>query len=430
MKKSSVICLLLIFSIFDSRNAIAQCNWQTTLVDSFEYQTVCPDIIPGTTVHNTPQSFAVHSGSLSLYLNFINCVGSTGTCAGDTVYKRHFTVCRNMNVRFSAWLTTSFNGLQCDMHIVIIDGAGNVLDVQPNVLAPYSPNWIQYTSGSVTPTTDDVYFVMITNVGGGGGNDLSMDDFMMETCYPTSFGSSYPGEICSNVTQQNLYQYLPANSDTNGTWSGPSVLGGGYLGTFTSGISVHGMYAYANYYYGTGAGCPMVNDTIVTSSIPAPNPNLGNDTTLCSNQSIILNPGSFPGSNFLWSNGITAPLIVASTSVIAGDTNTYWVQVTASNGCSASDSVTITFVNCTGVEELIAQSNLEIITDYSNHSFCMNTSISNVNHVEVVSQSGKIVFASDFPANRTIYTRGWSKGVYCIRLITPQKSVVKKFVLL
>ena len=182
MKKSSVICLLLIFSIFDSRNAIAQCNWQTTLVDSFEYQTVCPDIIPGTTVHNTPQSFAVHSGSLSLYLNFINCVGSTGTCAGDTVYKRHFTVCRNMNVRFSAWLTTSFNGLQCDMHIVIIDGAGNVLDVQPNVLAPYSPNWIQYTSGSVTPTTDDVYFVMITNVGGGGGNDLSMDDFMMETC--------------------------------------------------------------------------------------------------------------------------------------------------------------------------------------------------------------------------------------------------------
>ena len=62
------------------------------------------------------------------------------------------------------------------------------------------------------------------------------------------------------------------------------------------------------------------------------NLNLGNDTTLCQGQSLMLNAGS--AASYLWSNSSTAPSINASTS------GTYWVQ--SSNGqCSATDSITV-----------------------------------------------------------------------------------------
>ncbi len=124
-------------------DAKAQCTWQTVLTDGFEYTTVCPDLIPGTTVHNTPQSFAVHTGNASLYLNFINCVSGVGTCPGAKVYERSFVVCRNQPVRFSTWLTTSFSGGQSNVHIKITDSNGNVLNDQLSILAPYAPSWIQ-----------------------------------------------------------------------------------------------------------------------------------------------------------------------------------------------------------------------------------------------------------------------------------------------
>ncbi len=428
MKKKylqQITCLVLLLGV---KISFAQCSWQNTLTDGFEYQTICPDIVPGTTVHNTPQAFAVHSGSYSLYLNFINCTAGSGTCAGDTVYKRHFSVCRNMTVRFSAWLTTSFNGLQCDMRIVIVDGNGIVLNLQPNVVAPYSPAWIQYSSGSITPSTDDVYFIMITNVGGGNGNDLSMDDFLFETCYPTVLGSSYAGNICSSVLQQNLFQYLPANSDTTGTWSGTGTLGGGFLGIFTNGTSPWGQYVYTSHYYGMGAGCPATTDTIVTASIPGPMPLLGNDTTICSNQSLYLNPGSFPGSTLLWNNGITAPIIVASTTIITGDTNTYWVQVTAQNGCVGTDTVTIIFTNCTGTNELNDEMYCNIVVDKQQNIIQIKTNNKNINAVEIIDATGRLYKNIKMNNTQAIEASSFSSGVYFIKLSTSQKNIIRKFV--
>src|SRR6187549_3656953 len=101
MKKLfTIICLLTLIT----QTSKAQCNWQTVLTDDFEYQTVCPNLVPGATVHNIPQDWAAHSGVYSLYLNFVNCVGTSGTCPGEKVYERGFTVCRNQPIRFSTFL--------------------------------------------------------------------------------------------------------------------------------------------------------------------------------------------------------------------------------------------------------------------------------------------------------------------------------------
>ena len=71
----------------------------------------------------------------------------------------------------------------------------------------------------------------------------------------------------------------------------------------------------------------ILNLTVRTN----PAPNLGADTCLVFGASRTLNPGSF--SSYSWNTGSTAG------SLLAADTGTYWVSVTAQNGCSVADSI-------------------------------------------------------------------------------------------
>jgi len=346
-----ILFLLVVTLIGAKTSSLGQCNWQTEVSDGFEYTTICPYIIPGTTVHNTPQQFAVYNGSYSLYLNFINCTGGTGTCAGDKVFERKFVVCPFQRYRASTWLTTSFSGNQCNMHIKVTDNNGNVLNDQLQVAAPYAPSWIQYQSGDLIPQSDTLIFTMYTNVGGGNGNDLSMDDFLFEKCLQPYTGTASTS-ICTNATPVNLFGQLTYSNDTTGTWSGSSLLSGGYQGTFDPAVNTTGAYIYNSYPF--GLGCPVGNDTVNTTLATAPVANLGPDTTICTTQSIVLNPNSGNGNTYLWNNGVTGPTLLAFNTSGLADTVTYSVVVTAQNGCATSDSVNVIFVVCSSLTNIAA----------------------------------------------------------------------------
>ncbi len=61
--------------------------------------------------------------------------------------------------------------------------------------------------------------------------------------------------------------------------------------------------------------------------------NLGNDTSVCSGSSVLLTASD--GNTYLWNTGDTTQSISADT------TGSYFVQVTNSNNCSATDTVTV-----------------------------------------------------------------------------------------
>ncbi|MEO8147431.1 MAG: T9SS type A sorting domain-containing protein [Bacteroidia bacterium] len=423
---SSIIIAAL--TLLVAHGANAQCTWQTTITDGFEYQTVCPDLIPGTTIHNIPQSYAVHNGTYSLYLNFVNCVGGTGCCAGDTVYKRSIAVCRNMSQRFSTWFTTSFTGLQCDLKIVITDGNNNVLNLQPSISAPYSPLWIQYNSGTVTPTTDTINFIMITNVGGGNGNDLSMDDFLMETCYPNSTATSTNGNICSNDSVYNLVDFLSANADTTGTWGGPSALGGGYLGTYTTATSPAGAYIYTSAFYGTGPGCPMTTDTVLVDTVSPPAPYLGNDTIICSTSTLLLDPGNFPGGGYVWNTGAITHTLLASTIFVNGDTSIYTIKITDTNGCIGTDTVTVIFFDCSGIDEYDQSSILSVTPNPARDFILIRSDNKLIEKINILNINGKVVKSlSSFEPGK-IFIGDLLKGIYTIEVINGNRIVAGKFI--
>lgn len=87
-------------------------------------------------------------------------------------------------------------------------------------------------------------------------------------------------------------------------------------------------------------------DSIVTTHLyvyPLPIVQLGNDTTIYSNESLILDAGE-NHDQYLWSNDSSGRWITIDGSKMLAGTYKYIVTVTNSNACSASDSITITIV--------------------------------------------------------------------------------------
>jgi len=80
-----------------------------------------------------------------------------------------------------------------------------------------------------------------------------------------------------------------------------------------------------------GISKTLIKQVTITETVPV---SLGTDTTFCNGNTLLLSPGS-NYFHYLWQDGSTDSLFVADAS------GTYWVQVTDSSGCKATDSITI-----------------------------------------------------------------------------------------
>ena len=79
-------------------------------------------------------------------------------------------------------------------------------------------------------------------------------------------------------------------------------------------------------------GCKK-KDSIIISILPFPSFNLGNDTTICSTNSLVLKT-NLNGLPHLWNNGSVA------TSITVTSPGLYWVEVN-NNGCKKRDSINV-----------------------------------------------------------------------------------------
>jgi hypothetical protein len=328
-------------------STFAQCTrFETVTYDGFEYTTICPDIVPGMVIHNTPQTFGVRTGTYALYLNMIDCIGGVGTCAGDSVYIRTVACCPNQPIRFRWWMKTVFTGTLSDIRVVLTDGNDNILADVPSTVAPFG-SWLQFTSPAVIPGTFVVKLKIYTNINGQNGNDLGIDDMYIERCANSSLSAV---TACSNATSLDLFASIPGTPVTTGTWAGPTVLGNTYQGTYSVGSNTPGYYIYTSTPYGIGGLCLAVNDSVNVTSGITPQPNLGNDTTACVNQAFQLNPGiSGPGLTYLWSTFATTATVNAFSG--SATQTTYSVTVSSTNGCVGRDSIRLTFQVCSGLNE-------------------------------------------------------------------------------
>lgn len=85
-----------------------------------------------------------------------------------------------------------------------------------------------------------------------------------------------------------------------------------------------------------GKGC-SASDTVRIAHLPIPLVNLGRDTTLCTDQTLLLN-ATFPNSTYLWQDGSTAP------TYLVKEAGRFWVEVTNAEGCTVRDEIWVPYL--------------------------------------------------------------------------------------
>jgi gliding motility-associated-like protein len=143
------------------------------------------------------------------------------------------------------------------------------------------------------------------------------------------------------VVSVNPYPTFNFGNDTTLCQGQSVVLNGGtassYLWSSGSNASSIIVSSSGTFWLKASNGSCSATDTITISILPIAALNFGNDTTLCTGQSITLNGGL--ASSYLWSNGSTA------SSIIVSSPGSFWLQL--DNGrCSGADTLSVYFADC------------------------------------------------------------------------------------
>ncbi len=188
------------------------------------------------------------------------------------------------------------------------------------------------TTSSITVTSPGTYWMVVTANGCQG-----VDTVQVFFGNPSAVNLGNDTIICpgqSIILGSNL-------TGTIFTWSTGDT-------TQTINVNMPGIY----WVTAGPPGC-QGSDTITITSAPAPVVNLGNDTTLCTGNTLLLDAGTH--SSYIWSTGATTSTINVTS------TGTYYVGVN-DGGCTGGDSI---FVQFTPLPTVNLGSNLSFCTGMS-----------------------------------------------------------------
>lgn len=148
---------------------------------------------------------------------------------------------------------------------------------------------------------------------------------------PIELDSSIDNEVCRQSNGSIDLQIQGGTEPYRYTWNngatGPSI-SGIRAGSYVVVVKDANDCVY-------NSGFMVVQNT----DVPA-QPFLGNDTLICNNETLVLNPGNF--SDYRWQDNTTRPTFTVQTS------GRYFVEVRNAAGCTGSDTISVS-VDCKGV---------------------------------------------------------------------------------
>ena len=185
----------------------------------------------------------------------------------------------------------------------------------------------------------------------------------------------------------------------------------------------------------TNANSCNNSDTVSLTFFENPIPDLGPDSTICQDQSIVLDAG-YPGSSYSWSNGETTQTIVVDTSTFDYGTHDISVTVITPLTCAGSDEVTVKLKDCTGINEHSQSVAIRLFPNPTNGIFKLELqSLGRVRaSIKIMSVSGVLVYEKSNVEINGKYTQQLdlttlSSGIYSVFIIGDEFVVNKKIVL-
>jgi hypothetical protein len=181
------------------------------------------------------------------------------------------------------------------------------------------------------------------------------------------------------------------------------------------------------------AGCNVVLNVPFTVGLnPAPNVNLGTDKTIKLSESVVLNAGAgFAG--YQWSTGNTTSSVQINGATLGPGTHPISVTVTNSYYCKDSDTVIVTVVDDTGLDE--GQTPTISLFPNPAHDIVyldLASFSAEIVRLELLSAQGEVVYTKIIATKQlehSIDIHTFSPGIYVLRLYSSQILASCKFVI-
>ncbi len=207
-------------------------------------------------------------------------------------------------------------------------------------------------------------------------------------------------------------------------------------------VNIPGSLNFTYYAKETGAytvivtspiGCTNTSLPVNVVIHPAPDVNLGNDTALLPNKSILLDAGA-GFTSYLWSTGETSRSIIVDTVGFGIGVRTIMVLVTDNNGCNGGDTIQINFTQNPGIADMTNKADIMLIPNPSDGKIriILPEYLSGAISVHVYDLTGKQVYRGEIYSdnnislNLTHLTEGmYNLMIYHDRTFYSQKLLIR-----
>jgi len=255
---------------------------------------------------------------------------------------------------------------------------------------------------------------------------------------------SQPLEISLNINMKPEATLDPfdgvCDNESAFALTGGMPVGGEYMGTgieagvFTPSIAGVGTHNIA-YIFTDENFCSdtAYQDLVVMAS---PEFDLGSDTAICANIVYTLDATAPDVTSYLWSPGnqTTSSIDVDSTGIGIGSQE-FSVEVTGTNGCITMKSVTITFEDCAGIEDIAGLKTLNIFPNPNEGNFTVliSTTQSLNADIQIINSVGVVQFQEenvkiDGLYRKDISLKNLKPGIYYLSLKNSDGAAIKKIV--
>ncbi|MBC7776556.1 MAG: choice-of-anchor I family protein [Phycisphaerae bacterium] len=171
-------------------------------------------------------------------------------------------------------------------------------------------------------------------------------------------------------------------------------------------------------------GCDSIVTVEVTAN-PVPTVNLGQDSTICDDQTLALDAGN-SGALYSWSNGATTQTITVNTE------NVYAVTVANGFGCTATDDVLVEVEICVGIKESDWAAGMKIFPNPTSGFVSLNLSLANAAElrIEVLNPLGQTMQTHSLgktnDLNHSLDLSNLAQGTYFIRVTVDGTIAVRR----
>lgn len=287
---------------------------------------------------------------------------------------------------------------------------------------PASLSCTNCSSTTASPATTTTYTVTVTDANGCSNKDsvvVNVTSMLITNAGPDT--SVCAGEsIVLNASGGTNYSWSPATGLSCNNCPNPvasPLYTTVYVVTLSSG------------------SCDPATDSVKVTVKALPSASAGNNVMICTGDSVQLDAGG--GISYSWSpaTGLNNPDI-ADPMAGPATTTTYTVIVTDSNGCAATDDITVTVELCTGITKAPGDINMLLFPNPAGDVLYLqfnHTSLKDLS-IEVVNIHGKLVYiekVGDTSDNfsKQINISAFAKGIYYLRVIGADFFSVRKLII-